>query len=310
MQAVVAARRVAEDRDQAGHRRQKRRRGEQCPDHRDDEQERLLALQLRLAAGALAHVDRHLLDAKARVVEPQDGLDLRRAALVRLRERGERLRRRGVEAARRVVEGAAERDLHRSAQQTRAELPDPLRLVAVGLVARAADEARADGDVGAVRLDELEQLAQLGRRVLAVRVDPPAVGVLVLERPGVAGGDPRPQAAVLAEREHLGAVLARDVGGAIGRAVVDDEHVRSRELLVQLVEHGGEVVLLVPGGDEDQRVVTHRARVTPAAEGASRYRAADPFPGGDSERELDALRGTPRPGRRPPRSARRACSAR
>jgi hypothetical protein len=85
----------------------------------------------------------------------------------------------------------------------------------------------------------------------------------VLERPGVAGGDPRAQAAVLAEREHLGAVLARDRGRVVGRAVVDHEHVGARNLAAELVEHGREVLLLVPGGDEDERVVAHCARVTP-----------------------------------------------
>ena len=55
----------------------------------------------------------------------------------------------------------------------------------------------------------------------------------------VAGRDPRPEPAVLAEREHLGPVLAGDVGGAVGRAVVDDEDVDVGKLGVELVEDPG-----------------------------------------------------------------------
>ena len=80
----------------------------------------------------------------------------------------------------------------------------------------------------------------------------------------------------------MGACLTCDLRGEVGRPVVDDEHFRVRELLVQLLEDGGKVLLLVPCGDEDERVVTHCARVTPReADGAgrsSRYLAADPTP--------------------------------
>ena len=80
-------------------------------------------------------------------MQPKQRLHLGRAARVRLGEHRQRLRRGGVEAARRVAEGAAEREPHRAAQQPGAELPDPVRLVAVRRVAGAADEARADRDV-------------------------------------------------------------------------------------------------------------------------------------------------------------------
>ena len=90
--------------------------------------------------------------------------------------------------------------------------------------------------------------------MLAVRVHAPAPGVAVLGRIPVARGDAAREAAVLLERDHGGAVLAGHVRSAVRRSVVDDEHVGLGKLLVQLVENGGEVVLLVPGGDEDERV--------------------------------------------------------
>ena len=100
-----------------------------------------------------------------------------------------------------------------------------------------------------------EETGKLVRRVLPVGVDPSAVGVVVLERPPVAGCDAESQPQVRAERMHLGAVLACNVGRAIRRSVVDDEHVCVGKLRAQRVEHGGQIVLLVPGRDEDERVV-------------------------------------------------------
>ena len=99
--------------------------------------------------------------------------------------------------------------------------------------------------------------------MLPVRVHAPAVGVVVLERPAVAGGDPGPQAAVLAEREHFGASGASEGRGLVGRAVVDDEHVRSGQLAAQLVQDVRQIALLVPGGNEYERVAggRHPARV-------------------------------------------------
>ena len=63
----------------------------------------------------------------------------------------------------------------------------------------------------------------------------------------VAGGDPGRQAAVLAERDHLAAVLARDLGRPVGRAVVDDEHVGLREPAPELFQHGRKAFFFVPG---------------------------------------------------------------
>ena len=90
--------------------------------------------------------------------------------------------------------------------------------------------------------------------MLAVRVDPAAERVLVLQRVGIARRDARAETAVDPERENVGAVGARNLGRAIRGTVVDDEHVRLGQLRPQLVEHGREVVLLVPGRQEDERV--------------------------------------------------------
>ncbi len=90
--------------------------------------------------------------------------------------------------------------------------------------------------------------------MLSVGIDAPDVVVPVLVREGVARCDPLSQPTVLAEREHLGAVGGGDGRRSVRRAVVDDEDGAVRKLGVQLVEDGRKVCLLVPGGDEDQRV--------------------------------------------------------
>src|SRR6266508_2754324 len=90
--------------------------------------------------------------------------------------------------------------------------------------------------------------------MLAVGVDAPAVGVAVLRRVLVPGGDRRGQTAVPAEGQDLRSTLPRDPLGPVGRAVVDDEEVRTGQVPTQLVEDGGKALFLVPGGDEDERV--------------------------------------------------------
>ena len=83
--------------------------------------------------------------------------------------------------------------------------------------------------------------------MLAVRVDAAAELVTLLQGVPVAGGDPGWQPAVLAERDHLAAVLACDLGRPVGRAVVDDEHVGLREPAPELVQYGRKALFLVPG---------------------------------------------------------------
>ena len=191
---------------------------------------------------------------EARVRDPDERLDLGRSAGVGLREERQRECVHGVEPARRVAERPAEHEPHRPAEHGRAEPPRRAREVAVGRIALARDEARPDRDVALTAANHCEEPRKLARRVLAVGIDAAAVRIAVLERVPVPGGDPEAQPEVGAQRVHLGAVLARDVGGVVGRAVVDDEHVGVRQLGVERVENRRKVVLLVPGGDEDQRV--------------------------------------------------------
>ena len=120
------------------------------------------------------------------------------------------------------------------------------------LVAFADGEARADRHVALVGLNEVEQTAKLRHGMLPVGVHAAREVVVVLVGVAVPGGDALPQAAVLAERQHLGATVASNGGGAVGRAVVDDEHVDSGQLGAKLVEHGREIVLLVQRGNEDE----------------------------------------------------------
>ena len=83
--------------------------------------------------------------------------------------------------------------------------------------------------------------------MLAVGVDPAAIAVTLAKRMTVAGGDHDGQALVLLEPEHLRAVVAGNGGRLVGGAVVDDEDVYLGQLRLQLVEHRGEVLLLVQG---------------------------------------------------------------
>src|SRR5262245_43837064 len=101
--------------------------------------------------------------------------------------------------------------------------------------------------------------------MLSVGVDAAAIGVAAFRGGAVTSGDSRSQAAVLAEGENVGAVRPGDCSRFVGRAVVDDEQIRLRELLGELRQDGAEVVLLVPGGDEDERV-GHGRRVAAVAQ--------------------------------------------
>ena len=96
--------------------------------------------------------------------------------------------------------------------------------------------------------------------MLAVGVDPTDQLVPVVVGVRVARGDALAQASVLAERENLGAVGARNRGRRVRRAVVDDEDVGRRQARAELVQDGRDVVLLVPGRDEDEGVVLRHAR--------------------------------------------------
>ena len=232
VELVAAAVRVAEDDDaraagRVGHepRRRSQRKKSSVPIDGDDELDRLLPLQLRLAARALAHVHGDLLDPQPLRLQPQQRLDLGCAAHVRLGHHGHRLRVHGRHPARRIVERATEPHVHRLLQQADPEAAARRGHVALVVVALALGEARADGDVAGVRPHQLEQACELVGRVLAVGVDAPAERVAALGRLSVAGGDAGPKAAVLAERDDDRSRGAGDLGGRVRRAVVDHEHV-------------------------------------------------------------------------------------
>ena len=121
--------------------------------------------------------------------------------------------------------------------------------------------------------------------MLAVGVEPPAVVVVALERLPVALRDPRSQAAVLREGHDVRAVVARDLRGRVGRAVVDHEHVGVGQLGARVLEHGRQRRLLVPGGDEDQRP-GHRGEPTLRGErvlGPRRKCKVAPWPTNDND---------------------------
>ena len=150
----------------------------------------------------------------------------------------------------------------------------PRRLARVASYRRALEAvadriSRSDGDVAGVGANALEQAPELVGRMLSVRVDASAVLVLVLDRVAVAARDRRGQSAVGAEGEHLGAVLHGDARSPVRRAVVDDEHVGARELVLQLLEHRGQVLLLVPGRHENEGVALLGHAVSVAPKGRS-----------------------------------------
>ena len=127
------------------------------------------------------------------------------------------------------------------------------RVVAVRRVALAAAKREPTATSQAPE-HQRRAAAELVDRVLAVGVDAAAERVAVLGRVGVPGGDPGGKAAVLAEREDLGAVLARHVAVPSVEPSSTTRTSTSGSSAAELVEHRREVLLLVPGRDEDERV--------------------------------------------------------
>src|SRR5262249_12465892 len=84
--------------------------------------------------------------------------------------------------------------------------------------------------------------------------DAAAVAVAVLKRPAVPLRDADAQTEVGAEGNDVCPVLTCHLGRPVRRAVVDDQYVDVGKLLAQVVEDRGEVLLLVPGRYEDDRV--------------------------------------------------------
>ena len=157
--------------------------------------------------------------------------------------------------ARRVVERAAEPDVHRLLQQADPEAPRARRRVAVGVVALARGEARADGDVARVRRARARAGAGARRRDAGRRRRP---GRSTRTRARTPRGSPRRSRPAgrgsRRTRRRSRRARARDRGGGVRRPVVDHEHVGIRQPGAQLGEDGREAQLLVPGGDEDDGV--------------------------------------------------------
>ena len=263
VQLAGAAVRVAEHDDDALHERRRAQPAEeeQRPDHGDDELDRLLALQLRLAAlrapaCAPATSSTRRPASFRRSSASTSGAPLTYgSAITGIAFAFDR-----SHPARRVVERAAEPDVHRLLQEADPEAARGARLVAIG--ARSRGRRRSASRRRRRRLPERTRSSRRrssSHRMLAVGVDAAAVGVAAFVRLAVARRDAGAQTAVLAERDDVRAVRASDGGGRVGRAVVDHEHVRVGKLSRQLLEHRGEVRLLVPGGDEDDRVVRRHA---------------------------------------------------
>ena len=218
----------------------------------------LLALQLGLAACPLPHVHCDLVHPKAGAHEAHQSLHLGRAALVRLREERQRFRIRRVHPARRIGKPLPERHRERAAKKCRPEPAGMVRLVAICLVALARDEPGSDRHVAGVLADECHEASELGDGVLTVSVDPAGELVAALGGEAPAGGDTGLEPAILREAKHLRTTLPRHLGGPIGGAVVDDEEISFRKLGSHLGEHRGQVLLFVPGRDEDKQVVGGR----------------------------------------------------
>ena len=130
------------------------------------------------------------------------------------------------------------------------EHPDPDAAGRRGLVAASREEARADREVGLVGDDGRDDGPELGRVVLAVAVEPDRE--LVAAFPGVAeaGLDGAADPEVEGQLDDVRAGGGGDLGGAVGRAVGDDDDLEVGIERVQLAEQAGQVLLLVVGRDD------------------------------------------------------------
>jgi len=94
----------------------------------------------------------------------------------------------------------------------------------VAEVGIALQEARALHEVRPAVGDRVEEERDLLRGVLVVARHHHRDVVPVLDRIAVPGSQRRPHANRPAERQHRRAKRAGYLGGAVGRAVVDDQH--------------------------------------------------------------------------------------
>jgi hypothetical protein len=90
--------------------------------------------------------------------------------------------------------------------------------------------------------------------MLSIGVDATAIGISMVERPAITGCNAGGQASIASQGEDVRAAFTGDVGRAVGRAVVDDEDIHVRQLIREIREDAGQVLLLVPGRNEHDRV--------------------------------------------------------
>ena len=108
-------------------------------------------------------------------------------------------------------------------ETTPAKRAMPIRRGKRGAVGALAREARADRDVRVAGDHRLEQGAELARVVLAVAVDLDGDVEVMLGRILDARLNGGADAEVVRQAEHGCAGRAGELGGAVGRAVVDDD---------------------------------------------------------------------------------------
>ena len=163
--------------------------------------------------------------------------------------------------ARRVVERAAEADVHRLLEEPDPEAPRGRRRVAVGPVAVALREPRADGDVAVIRADEVEQPPRARRRD-AGRPRPPVRRTRTRARAPRGTRRRCPREAPGSRRTRRRSRRARRRRRRWRPSSRRRSRARPRpgSSRAQLVEHARQAALLVPGGDEDDGVAVGHAR--------------------------------------------------
>ena len=174
--------------------------GEQREPDRHDELDRAAAAERRLAVLALAHVDGHLDQPQLGVGDPHQRLDLGRLAHVRVAEQVERLVVDRVHAAGAVGDRLAQPQAHQQPQQRSAEHALGRRLVALAVPPDSGRKREPTATSHSSRAPSRAS-AELGRRVLAVGVEPAAERVAARGRLPVALGDAVPQPVVLGEAD-------------------------------------------------------------------------------------------------------------
>ena len=117
-----------------------------------------------------------------------------------------------------------------------------------------AEEARAEHVVRAPPRHGIEHSREVGGVVLAVTVEVDGGGVALVARVLEAGAKRRAEPARDRMRDHPRAVLPADLGRAVARAVVDEQHVdrKPARLRRDAANDGTDGSLLVPGHNHRQ----------------------------------------------------------